>query len=65
MTLEKHSNRLVSVLTSLPMIAIVGAVKSHCTSPNTETTKGLVHNNTNVAATISCVALSENKTVEF
>lgn len=42
------------VITSLPIMAIEGTVRSHGTSPNAATSKGLVHNNTSVAATISC-----------
>ena len=54
------------VLTSLPMIAIEGAVRSQFTSPNTGTSRGLVHSNTNVAATISCIPSSYKfKLAEF
>jgi len=36
-------------------MAIAGIVSSHGTCPNTPTSKGLVHNKTSVAATISCI----------
>lgn len=46
---------IIGKITSLPMIAIEGTVNSHGTCPNTAISKGLVHNNTNVAATISYI----------
>lgn len=51
--MEKETLVYKVVITSLPMMVIEGAVKSHGTSPNIAHSKGLVHNNTNVAATIS------------
>jgi len=42
------------VTTSLPMIAMEGTVRSHGPSFSSDVSKGLVHNKTNVAATISC-----------
>lgn len=39
--------------TSLPIIAIDGTGRSHGTSPSPDTSKGLVHSSTSVAATIS------------
>lgn len=44
-------------LTSLPMMAIEGTVTNHGTGPKTTASIGLVHNNINVAATISCIPM--------
>lgn len=51
----KAKESQIQLVTSLPIIAIEGIVRSHGTSPNVPTSKGLVHNNTSVAATISYI----------
>jgi hypothetical protein len=49
-------NRCIHIcITSRPIIAIAGTVKSHGTSLNIATSKGREHNKIKVAATISCI----------
>lgn len=50
--LKKKNSKYI---TSLPIMAIEGTASSHGTCPNMETSTGLLHNKTNVAATISCI----------
>jgi hypothetical protein len=49
-----HRNQKVRI-TSLPMMAMEGIGSNQGAWPKTPASKGLVHNKTNVAATISCI----------
>ena len=58
--MEKETLVYKVVITSLPIMVIEGAARSHGTSQNTAHFKGLVHNKTNVAETISCKQAKES-----